>query len=419
MTTATTELTAKQDIPTISLVSWAHGTSHFFHLMLPSLFPFFIRDFGLSYTEVGLLMTVFFVASGVGQALSGFVVDRLGAARVLYGGMAFLALSGLAVFLANSYHFLMVAAFLAGSGNAVFHPVDYSILNRRVSRPRLAHAFSMHSLAGNLGWAAAPPLMLGVASMANWHVAGLVASAIALGTLALLISQRHLLHYELITTHASRGQPSVERQAPNQTANRDSVPKAPSLFAFMKVRAVWMSFAFFFFSTTAFGALQNYVAPLLSNLYGLSLTAATACLTGYLLGSSAGVVVGGFMASKARSHGHLIAAALAVGALMAALVATGVPPAWSVIALLTIMGFGVGVASPSRDLMVREAATHSLGHGALGRVYGFVYSGLDTGLALSPLMFGPLMDSAHFSAVLFGVALLQGMAILTALTVSE
>src|SRR5487761_2708686 len=104
MTTAATELTAEQDIPTISLVSWAHGTSHFFHLMLPPLFPFFIRDFGLSYTEVGLLMTVFFVASGVGHALSGFVVDRLGAARVLYGGVTFLALSGLAVFLASSYH---------------------------------------------------------------------------------------------------------------------------------------------------------------------------------------------------------------------------------------------------------------------------------------------------------------------------
>ena len=403
MTTVATELTAKQDIPTISLVSWAHGTSHFFHLMLPSLFPFFIRDFGLSYTEAGLLMTVFFVASGVGQALSGFVVDRLGAARVLYGGMTFLALSGLVVFLASSYHLLMVAALLAGSGNAVFHPVDYSILNRRVSRPRLAHAFSMHSLAGNLGWAAAPPLMLGVASLANWHVAGLVASIIALCTLALLISQRHLLHYELIPSHAVRGQ----------------TPNTSSLFAFMKVRAVWMSFAFFFFSTTAFGALQNYVAPLLSNLYGLSLAAATACLTGYLLGSSAGVVVGGFLASKARSHGRIIAAALAVGALMAALVATAVPPAWSVIALLSIMGVGVGIASPSRDLMVREATAHSLGYSALGRVYGFVYSGLDTGLAMSPLMFGPLMDGAHFSAVLFGVALLQGMAILTALSVSE
>ena len=403
MTTVATELTAKQDIPTISLVSWAHGTSHFFHLMLPSLFPFFIRDFGLSYTEAGLLMTVFFVASGVGQALSGFVVDRLGAARVLYGGMTFLALSGLVVFLASSYHLLMVAALLAGSGNAVFHPVDYSILNRRVSRPRLAHAFSMHSLAGNLGWAAAPPLMLGVASLANWHVAGLVASIIALCTLALLISQRHLLHYELIPSHAVRGQ----------------TPNTSSLFAFMKVRAVWMSFAFFFFSTTAFGALQNYVAPLLSNLYGLSLAAATACLTGYLLGSSAGVVVGGFLASKARSHGRIIATALAVGALMAALVATAVPPAWSVIVLLRIMGFGVGIASPSRDLMVREATAHSLGHSALGRVYGFVYSGLDTGLAMSPLMFGPLMDRSHFSAVLFGVALLQGMAILTALTVGE
>ena len=84
---------------------------------------------------------------------------------------------------------------------------------------------------------------------------------------------------------------------------------------------------------------------------------------------------------------------------------------------MAVLGFGVGVAGPSRDLLVRQAATAGFGKAAFGRVYGFVYSGLDVGFAIAPLIFGPLMDRGHFAAVLGGVALLQGLAIVSALSV--
>ncbi|MBZ0145890.1 MAG: hypothetical protein K8F56_20195 [Rhodocyclaceae bacterium] len=102
-------------------------------------------------------------------------------------------------------------------------------------------------------------------------------------------------------------------------------------------------------------------------------------------------------------------------ALAAALIASGVLPAWSIMAAMAAMGFFGGIAGPSRDLLVRRAATARFGQQAYGRVYGFVYSGLDLGLAVSPLLFGPLMDAGRFAAVLGGVALLQAAAILTAL----
>ena len=73
----------RQDARTIGLIGVAHGTSHFFHLLLPPLFPLFIRDFGFSYSELGLLVSTFFVISGIGQALAGFLVDRVGARPVL------------------------------------------------------------------------------------------------------------------------------------------------------------------------------------------------------------------------------------------------------------------------------------------------------------------------------------------------
>ena len=80
-------MSLRHDAEIIGLVGLAHGTSHFFHLMLPPLFPWLMRDFSLSFTEAGLLMTVFFVVSGVGQAVAGFVVDRVGARPVLFFGI--------------------------------------------------------------------------------------------------------------------------------------------------------------------------------------------------------------------------------------------------------------------------------------------------------------------------------------------
>src|SRR5688500_6885598 len=168
---------SRRDGEVIGLVGLAHGTSHFFHLMLPPLFPWLMTDFSLSYTDVGLLTTTFFVISGIGQALAGFVVDRIGAGRVLLFGVGMLALSGVALGFATSYPLLLLSAAIAGVGNSIFHPADFSLLNHRVSQPRLGHAFSVHGLSGNLGWAAAPLFMAGVTSVAGWHIAGFAAAA--------------------------------------------------------------------------------------------------------------------------------------------------------------------------------------------------------------------------------------------------
>ena len=184
---------ARHDAAVIGLIGLAHGTSHFFQLLLPPLFPWLMADFSLSYTQVGLLTTTFFVISGVGQALAGFVVDRVGAFRVLLFGIASLALAALVLSMAGSYPMLLLTAALAGCGNSIFHPADFTILNHRVSQPRLGHAFSMHGLGGNLGWAAAPAFMAGLASVAGWHAAALSASLVAFTVLTVLWLRRRIL----------------------------------------------------------------------------------------------------------------------------------------------------------------------------------------------------------------------------------
>lgn len=391
---------ASRDIETISVIGFVHGVSHFFHLLLPPLFPWLMPEFGLSFTGIGATMTVFFIVSGVGQAMAGFLVDRFGAARVLGAGIACFALAGIVLHFATGYPMLVLVAALAGLGNSVFHPADFTVLNRHVSQPRLGHAFSVHGLSGNLGWAAAPLFMTAIATAAGWRNAALGASLVALLALGLLYWRRQAI-----------------ADPPGWHAARHAQASGP-VFGFLGSRAVWLCFLFFLLITAAFGAIQNFASPILQALYGLTITTAAAALSTYLLGGAAGIVLGGFLAQKG-DHDRLIAAALGLAALLALLLAAGVVPGWSVLPLMAGIGFCTGIAGPSRDLLVRRAATARFGQAAYGRVYGFVYSGLDLGLALAPVIFGTLMDGQRFGAVLIGIAVLQTLAIFTALRVGK
>jgi FSR family fosmidomycin resistance protein-like MFS transporter len=397
-TTAATPGSFRRDATVISLVGFSHGTSHFFHFVLPALFPWLMREFDLTFTQAGAAMTVFFVVSGIGQALAGFVVDRFGALRVLCGGMALLSLAGLGYATAHSYGMLLAAAALAGLGNSVFHPADFTLLNRRVSTSRLGHAFSVHGLSGSLGWAASPVFVLAIAESLGWRAACVGASIVGFLALGFLFANRRVLEDAKVLPH-------------------EAARRAGGSLAFLGAGVVWMCFVFFMLTVMAFGGLQNFGPVTLERAYGVTLAFATTALTTYLLGNAAGVAAGGFFASQGERQDRLVALSLFAAALCAVALATAAVPSWSVVALMGLMGFSVGFSGPSRDMLVRHAATSTFGSGAFGRVYGFVYSGIDTGLALAPLAFGAFMDAGRYTHVLWGVALLQTLAIGAALTV--
>jgi MFS family permease len=384
----------RQDARVIGLVGLAHGVSHFYHLILAAVFPWLKPEFDLSYAQLGLLMTVFFVISGVGQALAGFVVDRVGATRVLMGGLALLGAAALLLAGAQGYPMLVCGALIAGLGNSVFHPADYTLLNQRVSTARLAHGFSVHGISGNLGWAAAPVFLGGVAAMSNWRTAVLASAAIPLVMLLLLLFNRVALRADPVAPKRA-GQPRE------------------GTFAFLRLPTVWMCFGFFFLSAIALGGIQSFASTSLVALYQVSLASATSAYTAYMLASAGGMVAGGFIAARALKHDRIIVISFAVAAGLALLLALAVVPGWMVIALMGAVGLASGVAGPSRDLLIRSAAPAN----ATGRVFGVVYAGLDSGLSVGPLMFGALMDAHHPSWVFIGIGLFQALAIFTAVGV--
>ena len=289
----------QDDAKVMALVGMAHACSHFSHLLLPLMFPIFIRDFGWSFSELGLLSTLFFVVSGVGQASAGFVVDRVGARPVLFGSMVLFTLACLLAFSAQGYTALMGVAVLAGLGNAPFHPVDFTILNQRVSTPRLGYAFSAHGLTGNLGWAAAPVFFATISAMSNWRTAYVAASLLYAGVLVLMWLQRDKLRTQAVEHHA------------------DS-PAEHSL-AFMRLPVVWWCFAFFLLSTMTMAVVQSFSVSILKAMHGVSFEAATLTLTAYMLCGALGMLVGGFVAARSQHSDRVVAWAMSSGAVLLAL----------------------------------------------------------------------------------------------------
>ncbi|RJG06307.1 MFS transporter [Noviherbaspirillum cavernae] len=393
----------RQDAQVISLVGIAHGVSHFFHLILAPLFPWLKEAFSLSYAELGLLMTMFFVVSGIGQALAGFVVDRVGARIVLFSGLGLLGTSALVLSQAQNYPMLLAGSMLAGLGNSVFHPADFTLLNKRVSAPRLGHAFSVHGVSGNLGWALAPIFLTTLAGLYDWRIALLAAACIPFVVLLLLFANRQLLRTDEVKAAVA----SSRKEA--------AQPPRGHLLDFMRVPAVWMCFAFFFITAIALGGIQSFSVSGLRALYDMSLTWATAGFTTYMLASAAGMIWGGFVAAKTTRHDRTIALAFTGAGLMALVLATGSVSMPAAIVLMGLIGFGSGIAGPSRDLLIRAAAPKN----ATGRVYGVVYSGLDIGMSFAPLLFGALMDASHPSWVFICIGLAQMAAIFTALGVGS
>lgn len=381
----------RRDWLIISLVGAAHACSHFFQLVLPTLYLSLAGAYGYDFAQLGLLASIFFLLSSIGQASSGFIVDRVGPAPVLRFGLGCFVASGLLIAGSNGYAMLVAAAVLGGIGNSVFHPVDYSILNHRVSTERLGHGFSTHGLTGNLGWALAPVFMAAFIYLANWRVAAAAASGLVAIVLFLTWLGRDMLAGR--NQDAMRGgEPQREAAAAPRAAASDSDLSRQGVGHILRTLgaqpALWGAFLFFACTSISLSAIQNYTIPMLGTVYGVDTALAGSALSGYMIAAAAGMVAGGFLAGSTPRSEFIVFISLVLSAGFFALLATGwVGPALA-LAFVALAGFFSGVSGPSRDMLIRRVTPK----GATGTVYGLVYSGMDIGASLAPVAFGIMLD---------------------------
>ncbi len=394
MSDPTARASLRSDVRVIGLIGVAHFFSHFFQLTLPPLFPLLKSVLGVPYVALGLAMSVFYAASGIGQTLSGFLVDRIGAHRVLLSGLALFASAIALAGSVSSYWMLLPVALLAGLGNSVFHPADYSILNASVDPRRIGRGYSVHAISGNLGWAVAPTVVFGLTAHFGWRAALVTVGSLGLAMVVVLATQR-----------AAFVQSRYDTRGTGPVAELRLLVSAPILSAF----------AYFAFIATALIGVQTFGVTGLMRIYDTPLALATGALTAFLLGSAAGILAGGFLADRTRRHDIVAVGGLVIAAGFMMLLATGALAPSLLPVILALTGLCHGATGPSRDMLVRAATPP----GASGKVFGFVYSGLDLGSCLTPLAFGWLLDHGDPRMLFIAVAILMLMTIGTVVQVKR
>lgn len=358
------------------LIGTGHFLSHFYQLCLPTLFVVLQRQFSISFAELGFAVVLMTGTSAVLQTPIGFLVDRYGARLFLIGGALIMSLAISAMAFATAFWQILALALISGVGNAVFHPCDYAILAGSIPPERMGRSFALHSFTGNVGFALAPPIVAALSSVLDWRGVLLVVGGLGLPVVAAVILQSNILH--------------------DQTQKKESVRSMP-VRELLLHPTLLLFFLFYLLGAMASGGVLAWLITVLHEVKGLDLAIASAALTAYMVGNSAGVLLGGWVADRSDRYLAIFVAGLTTFSAVTILTVDLIPMGGSVaIGLMLASGIGLGASRTPRDVMLKDAAPP----GQIGKVFGFVSTGLPLGSAVTPVPFGFLIDHGYAELVL-------------------
>ena len=388
-----------RDAKVITLVAIAHFVSHVHIMLLPPIFGLVKEAFGVSYIQIGLALTAFNVASALLQTPAGFLVDRIGPRLMLTAGLIVGGIAITAAALLPGYWFFVIAYGLMGVANTVYHPADYSILSATIDGRKIGKAFSIHTFAGYLGSGVTPALVLTTAALWSWQGAFLFAAGLTFAAALLLIVAGSVLPRAVRKPHAPARNPSSKGEA---KVGLDLLLSPPVL----------RNLLFFFCLAMANGGIQTFTVVGMAAIHETPASVANVALSGFLLLSAAGVLLGGIIADRTPHHERVAAIGFACTSTMAILMAWVNMPAVVLVGVMSLGGLLNGVIQPSRDMMVRAVTPP----GSFGKVFGFVSTGFNLGGMISPLLFGWLMDRGEPRAIFMIVVAFIFLALVTAVT---
>jgi MFS transporter, FSR family, fosmidomycin resistance protein len=373
------------------LLGSGHFLSHFYQLCLPPVFIAWQQGFDVSFAELGLVIAVMSGTAGLLQTPMGFLVDRCGARPFLIGGTLLMTLSISAMGFASAYWQVVVLALLSGVGNSVFHPADYAILSGSIDPARLGRSFAFHTFSGSIGFAAAPPATAALMLALGWRGALIFVGLLGLPVVATILWQSRIL---------------VDQARRPRSRAAEHLGGAGLLLS----RSVLMFFAFFMVTAMAGAGVQSWLITILHQVHGLPVAAAASALTGYMVGQIGGVLIGGWLADRTDRHLPFVVG-LTIGAaallLLVGVVSLAEP---ATIGALFVCGLMTGARNTPRDVMVKDAAPP----GQMGKVFGFVSSGMSLGAAIMPVPYGMIIDAGRPDLVLVVGAVLLLLSLLCA-----
>ncbi|MFB6303684.1 MAG: MFS transporter [Haloferacaceae archaeon] len=352
----------------VGLVTGGHFLSHFYLLAFPPLFPLWRAEFGLSNTQLGVVMSVVAAATFL-QVPVGSLVDRVGGKPVLVAGVALTGLGVALVGTARGYYGILGFALLSGVGQSAFHPADYPLLDA-VAGDRQGRSFGVHTFGGYAGYAAAPVVVGTAAGALGWRPVLVIAGAVGLAYALLVGVALGSVHRERL-----------------DAAGDDAAPEGGPLDAFTPVMGLVL--VLYLVLTAATVGVQTFTPILFVDGFGGAKSLGDATLTAFFALAAGGVLVGGSLADR-FSPARLMLALTPLAA-VATWIAVGAGAAVGTLAAaaaLSAVGLCNGLALPSRDSLVTLAAPGQ----SVGRSYGVAFTAASVAQLAAPAALGYVID---------------------------
>ena len=154
----------------LAALSAAHFAQHVTNSLLSALLPFIRDAFALSNTQAGFAVTAYTIASGVTNAPLGLLADRVGARRVIVGGLLLIAVASVAIGLSGSYPMLLLGLVVMGIASGTYHAPASALIAETFTFARRGVALGTHTTAGHLAFFAAPLVAGTLALAGTWRL---------------------------------------------------------------------------------------------------------------------------------------------------------------------------------------------------------------------------------------------------------
>ena len=341
--------------------------------VLYPLLPFMAAELGLSYSQVGLVKTLFSGSSAVLQLPAGLLAERWGEYGLLVWGNAWVAAGLLGIAAAGGFAAVLLAALLGGLGGNVQHPLAATMVARTYEGGRRATAIGTLNFAGDLGKIAAPAVvtltLTGVAF--GWRT-----SLLSLGLFGLLFS--------LLIGLARRWARPPRVVPPSVEPAGSEAGSAVGAGGGRLVGAYWLLAGVGMLDTTTRAAALTFLP---FALQGRGFDVGTTSLVFGLLfvGGAVGKFVCGLLGEHVRPFTVVVITELTTASALLGLL-------WSpwalVLGLAVVLGFGLNGTSS----VLYAAVAALVPAGKRGRGYGLYYTASESAAALAPLGYGLAAD---------------------------
>ena len=371
---------APQARRTLLFGSAMHVWSDLYFALLIPLLIFIQEDMDLSYTEVGLLRSVFSGASAVLQIPAGILAEGVGEFWLLVVGNVWVAAGLVAMALSPVFVVLLVTSFVGGLGGGAQHPLASSMVSRAYDDRGRSTAVGTVNFAGDLGKIAAPAIVAGAIAMSlGWRTTLWVVGVAGIAVMVLTAMTRRSVNV---------APPTGQSPVPVDT---DGSPEATQRAAFAALSVVG-----FLDSATRGSALV--FLPFVMDSKEMSAARITAMLVLLFAGGAAGKYICGWLGER-YSAVSLIWATKGLAALM--LVSSLAAPPLAMAPLMVVLGIGLNGTSSVLYATVADFVPAR----RRARLYGLFYTTNEGGTVLAPIFYGLVADIFSLRATVALMAL--------------